>query len=123
MGEIAQIITAFGAAPAMLTGLFLVWQIFKTEPGKALANKLLNGKEKNGVAGQATVDFWKNANRAIFREEIDVHDRDAERRHETLEKSLGRLEALHTQSIEVIRTGHDRIVDALTSLSFKLPRN
>lgn len=81
----------------LLASLVTVWLILRTQAVGALAARLLNGQTKNGApkrdhAGEASVDYWRNAFREIAQEIFDRHELAERERLDAITESVERTE-------------------------------
>jgi len=91
-----------------IAGLLLAYLILKTPAVQKLLLRASNGQHKNGspkvdMAGQASVDFWKNTFREIVKEILDEHERDEERRADEMRDELREHRAEYRAAVELLR--------------------
>ena len=125
MEDIAKLITALGAAPTLLTALLLIWLIFKTRPGAAIFSRLFNGHDKHGspkrdAAGEASVDYWKNANRETIEKALENHEKEGSRRFDSIEDALRELVEAQHETTREARVNANQIVTSINSLTLAI---
>lgn len=102
--------------------LMLIYLILKTPVASSLMLKMANGHEKDGSSrneqsGQASIEFWKDANRTIVSSLVDDHnDESIQRQHEVM-MLLREMKADNLRGVELIR---DRLHAMSTPLTIAI---